>query len=91
MLKGLNDSLTASSPFTAAQAATISVPALLLGGEQSPALFRVILDELECSLPCAQRITLPGVSHGLYLENSRAFNRAVLDFLVPTALEPLAC
>ena len=87
MLKGFNTGL----PFTVEQAAKITAPALLLGGEQSPPLFRLIMDELERFLPNAQRVTLPGVSHGLHLENPKAFNRAALDFLVPTALEPLAC
>ena len=87
MLKGFNDGL----PFTVEHAAKITAPTLLLGGEQSPLLFRLIMDELERFLPNAQLITLPGVSHGLHLENPKAFNRAALDFLVPTALEPLAC
>ncbi len=86
MLKGLNG----CPPFTVEHAANIAMPVLLLGGEQSPPLFRLILDQLEACLPNAQRITLPGVSHGLYLENPRSFNRATLDFLVPPALEPLA-
>jgi pimeloyl-ACP methyl ester carboxylesterase len=87
MLSGINS----APPFTAEHAANLAAPTLLLDGEESPALFRLIVDELEGLLPNAQRITLPGVSHGLHLENPRAFNRAALDFLVPTALEPLAC
>lgn len=87
MLNGMNS----APPFTAEDAANLTTPTLLMDGEQSPALFRVVMNELERSLPNAQRITLPGVSHGLHLENPRAFNRAALDFLVPTALEPLAC
>jgi pimeloyl-ACP methyl ester carboxylesterase len=36
---------------------------LLLGGSRSPAFLSVALDGLERTLPCAERITLPGLGH----------------------------
>ena len=86
MLNGMH----ASQPFTAEHAARITAPALLLDGGQSPPLFRLVQDELHRSLPNAQRIALPAVSHGLYLENPEAFSRAVLGFLAAMTPEPLA-
>lgn len=82
--------ITASRPFTVEHAASITAPTLLLDGEQSPALFRLVQDELARTLPNAQRITLPGVSHGLYLENPEAFSRAVLGYLSTLTMARLA-
>jgi pimeloyl-ACP methyl ester carboxylesterase len=77
MLNGMN----AGTTFTLEHAAQITAPTLLLDGEQSPLLFRLVTDELARIMPGAERVTLPGVSHGLHLENSGIFNRAVLQFL----------
>lgn len=85
MLAGMNR----DQMFTPELAARIGVPTLLVDGAETPALFRTVLDELEQHLPDARRITLPALSHGLHLEDSDAFSRAVLDFL--TEIEaPLA-
>jgi pimeloyl-ACP methyl ester carboxylesterase len=68
-------------PFTCEDARRIEVPALLLGGDRSPAFFRVSLDELRKCLPESERAVLPESSHGLEVENPAAFNRIVLEFL----------
>lgn len=86
MLNGLN----AGTPFTQDHAARISVPTLLLEGEQTPAPFALTLDELAGAIPDVQRVVLPGLSHGLHLENPTAFNRAVADFLAGVQAAALA-
>jgi pimeloyl-ACP methyl ester carboxylesterase len=70
-------------------AGKITTPTLLLDGGQSPPLFRLVQDELDRSMPNTQRITLPAVSHGMYLENPEAFSRTVLEFLATMTPEPL--
>ena len=75
------EGMEADEPFTVEQIARIAAPTMLLEGEQTPALFRLTVDELERGLPHAKRVSLPGVSHGLQLENPQAFNQAVLAFL----------
>lgn len=68
-------------PLTCDQLARINVPALLLGGDRSPKIFQLVLNELQKCLPVAERAVLPDSSHGLELENPAAFNEIVLEFL----------
>ena len=73
--------MVSESPFTPQHAAGIKPPTLLLGGEQTPAIFRITIEELQKALPDARRVTLPGLSHGLHLENPEPLAEAVSDFL----------
>lgn len=57
----------------------LPMPVLLVGGEFSPALFPLILDELAACLPGAERAMIPGVSHDLY--NPPAIHETLLGFL----------
>lgn len=59
----------------------IRVPALLIQGERSPAVFRVVVRELAGILPNSRIAVLPGLSHGLHLENGSLFERSVAEFL----------
>jgi non-heme chloroperoxidase len=77
MLVGMN----AEPPFTSEHAAQIAVPTLLLEGQESPALFRLVVQAMVSALPESHRRTLAGVSHGLHLENPDRFSRTVLQFL----------
>lgn len=56
-------------------------PTLLVQGEVSPPMFGRITDELARVLPDAARVTIPAASHIMHVENSPAFNEAVLAFL----------
>lgn len=76
MLNGMNG----GGQFTAAHAAQIRVPTLLLRGEQTPTFFRLTSETLAKSIPGAQLVILPGISHGLQLEAPDEFSRAVLEF-----------
>lgn len=77
MLNGMN----AGAPFKVEHAAQIRVPTLVLRGEKSPPMFTLTSDILAASIPNAQKLILPGISHGLQLESPTAFNAAVLRFL----------
>ncbi|HET8523263.1 MAG TPA: alpha/beta hydrolase [Thermomicrobiales bacterium] len=66
---------------TPADVAPLQVPVLLLKGEKSPPMFGLITDELARVLPTAERITIPGASHGMHAQNPAAYNDAVFAFL----------
>ncbi len=59
----------------------IQIPALLLEGEKSIALFHRLNDRLEELLPNTERMEISGASHIIQQDNSSAFNAAVLSFL----------
>ncbi len=59
----------------------IEVPALLVRGERSPAMFGMILDELARRMPDAKRVTIPAASHSPHSQNATAYNDAALTFL----------
>jgi non-heme chloroperoxidase len=60
---------------------TLPTPTLLLQGEHSPRLFKLILNELERTLPNNERVIIPRTGHSLHLGNPAHFNRIVLRFL----------
>jgi pimeloyl-ACP methyl ester carboxylesterase len=59
----------------------VDVPVLLLDGETSPRMFRLVQDALQACLPNVERATIPNASHGMHNGNPEAYNAAVLDFL----------
>lgn len=59
----------------------VKAPTLLLEGERSPKMFRVIHDMLDRCLVNKERAIIPAVSHGLPFENPKAFNEKVLAFI----------
>lgn len=69
------------APLDDARVRQIRVPALLVNGERSPALFHRLIDHLHELLPHAERIAVPGASHIVHEDNAEAFNAAVLAFL----------
>lgn len=68
-------------PFTPADAAGIGCPTLLLEGERSPALFRLITDELARRLSASTRVLIPRAAHALAMSQPAAYNKAILAFL----------
>jgi esterase len=70
------------APITKADAAAISMPTLLIGGEKTPPPFPHILDVLERVLPNCKRVTISGASHMMNVERPEQFNTALLDFVV---------
>ncbi len=59
----------------------LDIPTLLVGGDRSPIMFHLILDELARCLPQARRVTIPSASHSMVSSQALAFNEAVLSFL----------
>jgi pimeloyl-ACP methyl ester carboxylesterase len=62
-------------------AAQIQAPTLLLTGENSPKMFRLVSQELARCLPNAERAWIAEAAHVLHYMNPQAFNDAVLAFL----------
>ena len=60
------------------------VPVLLLTGETSLTLYRVITDQLERCLPSPQRSVIGGAGHILHNANPLAFSERVLRFMEGT-------
>jgi pimeloyl-ACP methyl ester carboxylesterase len=59
----------------------VTVPTLLLSGEQSPPLMRLLVDRLQKRLPCAERVNIPDASHDAHVDNPDAVTGAILTFL----------
>ena len=56
------------------------MPALLLGGELSPAAFSEVLDRLESTLPDVRRHRFPRAGHLMHVQRAREFVRVLEDF-----------
>jgi pimeloyl-ACP methyl ester carboxylesterase len=69
------------STFGCAEAATITAPALLLTGDESPAMFTLVADELTRCMPGIERAVIPNASHLLHVMNPADYNATVLAFL----------
>ncbi len=59
----------------------VSMPVLLVAGTQSPALFRLLIEELAKRLPNARKTVIPDASHIVHEDAPLALNGAVLEFL----------
>jgi pimeloyl-ACP methyl ester carboxylesterase len=60
--------------------ASIEVPALVLVGEQDTAYFRAA-EVMSAKLPNATHVVIPGAGHVVNIEQTEAFNQAVIEFL----------
>ena len=80
-LKGENTSRDLFPSITCEDVKMMKTPTLLLDGELSPKMFRVINDMLDRCLSNKERAMIPAASHGLELENPQAFNETVLGFI----------
>jgi pimeloyl-ACP methyl ester carboxylesterase len=69
------------TPVDCAEVGRLSIPVLLLDGETSPAMFRMVQDELARCLPGAERQVIPQAGHAMARLNPEAFNETVLRFL----------
>jgi non-heme chloroperoxidase len=68
-------------PITCEDVQKVKAPTLVLDGELSPKMFRLINDMLKHCLPSVERVTIPAASHALQIENPQAFNEKVLAFV----------
>jgi pimeloyl-ACP methyl ester carboxylesterase len=70
--------------FTTAQLRSITVPTLILDGENEEAILTKHTQELAGFIPQSQLIFIPGTGHFAPQEKPEAFNKIVLDFLAGT-------
>lgn len=59
----------------------LTIPTLLLGGDESPAIMRHLNDRLQDMLPHADRVAISGASHDSHLDNPSGVAAAMLSFL----------
>ena len=80
----LRGSLLSNKPFPEVKCEDmkkIQTPVLLLKGEKTTSFFSTIVDEVDKCLANKEKITLPGATHGLQMENPGDFNKIVLAFI----------
>ena len=68
-------------PFTCVEARNMDIPTLLVEGDQSPEMYRLVIQQLENCLPKSSMVTLDDASHGLVYDNPAAFNNVLIEFL----------
>ena len=68
----------------------IDVPTLLIGGDQSPLIMHLFMDRIHELLPHAERVTIPGASHDIQVDQPSAVTEAALTFLAGAGGKPLA-
>jgi pimeloyl-ACP methyl ester carboxylesterase len=67
--------------YTCADAQRISVPTLLLGADQSPVIFHVVMDNIAQCMKAPERKLVEHSAHSMPRLNPPGFNQAVLGFL----------
>jgi len=77
-------------PFPAAEARSLTRPALLLYGERSIRFFGLISDELSRLLPNVEVATIPETSHDMHTDNPIEYNRITMRFLEANDAIPAA-
>ena len=78
-MRSLNSA--AQEPYTCADAAKINVPLLLVVGEKSERVYKIMMDALQQCLNQHEKITILNAPHAMNQAYPKAFNAAVLDFL----------
>jgi esterase len=68
-------------PLSCREFGSLNKPVLLVGGEESPARYRQILNVIEPCLKQGKRVTIANASHGMHRMNPAEFNGAVIQFL----------
>lgn len=68
-------------PITEPQIASVTTPALVITGANSPAMFRRLAGLLASLLPNSRTLDVPAASHAMHVENPAAVNDALLRFL----------
>ena len=79
MLALSSDEFPLLSPLQLAQ---LTMPMLLLAGQQTQPVHRAIFNNVCAALPQARHAWIEGAGHGVTREQPDAFNRMVLDFLL---------
>lgn len=69
------------TPFAREDAERITTPTLLLTGDKSLPMLKLVVAELERCLPNSECITIPESTHEMPADNPEAYNATVLEFL----------
>ena len=67
-------------PITETEIRSITTPALVITGAQSPVFLRRLAELLAGLLPHSRSLEVPGASHAMHVENPDAVNAALLRF-----------
>jgi len=59
----------------------LKVPTLLITGEKTLTPLRMIIEELSRVMPAAERVTISGATHDMWLQEPEACGKATLNFL----------
>jgi pimeloyl-ACP methyl ester carboxylesterase len=73
--------LPLSPPPSCKQVGAVAKPVMIVEGDSSPAFLRALMKGVADCLPSAQRITIPNASHAMFLDNPKAFNTSVIQFI----------
>ena len=73
--------LDAKEPFSYEDAKNITMPILLITGENSPRIYEIMHGKLENSLINYEKIVINNASHGMHSDNPESFNASVYHFL----------
>ncbi len=68
-------------PFSKAEAESLSLPTLFVGGADTPGMLPVILKVLAAHVPGAKTAMIPNAGHSMFRQQPKAFCEAVLPFL----------
>lgn len=68
-------------PLTEDQIRSVTTPALVVAGQDSPAVLRQLASLLTELLPNARLVDIPDASHIMHLQNPTALNQQLLEFL----------
>ncbi len=66
---------------TCKEMSRVDLPVLLVAGEKSPPIYRVMLEAVQKCLPRRDWIAIPNAGHAMHRMNSSAFNQVVLTFI----------
>jgi pimeloyl-ACP methyl ester carboxylesterase len=80
-LKGILSIQNAFPPVTCDDLKKIQTPILLLGGDRSPLILKLLINELNRCLTNKEKAILLNTNHGLETENPAEFNKIVLGFI----------
>jgi pimeloyl-ACP methyl ester carboxylesterase len=69
-------------PYTRADAESIRVPVLFIGGGDTPGMLPVILRALAAHVPSSRVAILPGTSHAMFAQDPVGYCAVVEDFLM---------
>jgi pimeloyl-ACP methyl ester carboxylesterase len=80
-LKNIGQMWASEPNFTAEQLRSITVPTLILDGDNDEGIFTEHTKELAALIPRAELILIAGTGHFAPLEKREEFNRIALEFL----------